>query len=113
MLVDGAIIGTAKAAVEGVDFVVNGVPAGIAALRGQSYVFTSADAVGGLRDSASDSGPVIAFAIASSSGWLGTAIATGFVNAPPVAGVGPVLAPSVGTRVLRRQLRWQAAVPPS
>ena len=27
MLVDGAIIGTAKAAVEGVDFVVNGVPA--------------------------------------------------------------------------------------
>lgn len=97
MLLDGPARSMVKTAIERIDLVVNGVPVAVAALRGQCYAFSTADALGALQDFAADSGPVTCFALASSSGWLGSANAAGFVNAPPPPPIiAPVIAPAAG-----------------
>jgi hypothetical protein len=92
MFLDGPAIGTARSLVAQLDLLVNGVPSAIAALAGQCYAFAQADALGAREDFAADANPVTCFARATSSGWLGTSIAVGFVSAPPPP---PIIAPVI------------------
>jgi hypothetical protein len=92
MLLDNAVIGTAKTAIVLADLFSNGVPTALLGLLGQCYTFAQADEIGAPEDFASDAGPVTCVATAMSSGWFGTAIGAGFVFAPPPP---PVIAPVI------------------